>query len=137
MPKLSITEAARLYGKSRSTLYKQNKNGVLSFSAGDDGRPCIDLSEMIRVYGPVPNQYTQENELKHENTHEERAFEALLEIIKRQEKQLLQADEREAWLRERLEQSQRQLDRAQQQIQLLTDQKPSKPSRNRPWWWLW
>jgi GTPase SAR1 family protein len=137
MPKLSITEAARLYGKSRSTLYKQNKNGVLSFSAGDDGRPCIDLSEMIRVYGPVPNQYTQENELEHENTHEERAFDALLEIIKRQEKQLLQADEREAWLRERLEQSQRQLDRAQQQIQLLTDQKPTKSSRNRPWWRLW
>jgi len=137
MPKLSITEAARLYGKSRSTLYKQNKNGVLSFSAGDDGRPCIDLSEMIRVYGPVPNQYTQENEPEHENTHEERAFDALLEIIKRQEKQLLQADEREAWLRERLEQNQRQLDRAQQQIQLLTDQKPSKPSRNRPWWRLW
>jgi len=137
MPKLSITEAARLYGKSRSTLYKQNKNGVLSFSAGDDGRPCIDLSEMIRVYGPVPNQYTQENESERKNTHEERAVEALLETIKRQEKQLLQADEREAWLRERLEQSQRQLDRAQQQIQLLTDQKPTKSSRNRPWWRLW
>ena len=136
MPKLNITEAAKLYGKSRSTLYKQNKSGVLSFSTGDDGRPRVDLSEMIRVYGPVPEEYTQENVSTHYDTNEKQAIEALSETIRRQDKQITQAEEREAWLRERLEQSQRQLDRAQQQIQLLTHQStPESPKKRR--WWLW
>lgn len=45
--KYTINEAAQLYGKSRSTLYKAIKNGDLSRDY--DGR--LDLSELIRVYG--------------------------------------------------------------------------------------
>ncbi len=50
-----ITEAARLAGKSRSTLYKTYiETGKLS--VGQDsatGRPVVDTSELIRVFGAL------------------------------------------------------------------------------------
>jgi seryl-tRNA synthetase len=45
--KYSVSNAATLYKKSRATLYKDIKNGVLS--RDHDG--CIDFSELLRVYG--------------------------------------------------------------------------------------
>ena len=45
--KYSVCDAATLYKKSRATLYKDIKNGVLS---RDHDGP-IDFSELLRVYG--------------------------------------------------------------------------------------
>ena len=45
--KYSVSDAATLYKKSRATLYKDLKNGVLS--RDHDG--FIDFSELLRVYG--------------------------------------------------------------------------------------
>ena len=45
--KYSVSDAATLYKKSRATLYKDIKNGVLS--RDHDG--LIDFSELLRVYG--------------------------------------------------------------------------------------
>lgn len=45
--KYSVSDAATLYKKSRATLYKDIKNGVLS--RDHDG--SIDFSELLRVYG--------------------------------------------------------------------------------------
>ena len=45
--KYSVSDAAALYKKSRATLYKDIKNGVLS--RDHDG--FIDFSELLRVYG--------------------------------------------------------------------------------------
>jgi hypothetical protein len=52
---LTITEAAKLFGKSRTTLYKYNKSGELSFVSGSDGKPAVDMAEMLRVFGSVHN----------------------------------------------------------------------------------
>lgn len=68
--KYSVSDAATLYKKSRATLYKDIKNGVLS--RDHDG--FIDFSELLRVYGepfsrkqskridtsPIQNTYTPE-----------------------------------------------------------------------------
>ncbi|KCZ27714.1 hypothetical protein J812_4337 [Acinetobacter baumannii 25977_9] len=68
--KYSVSDAATLYKKSRATLYKDIKNGVLS--RDHDG--SIDFSELLRVYGepfsgkhakridasPIQNQNTPE-----------------------------------------------------------------------------
>lgn len=68
--KYSVSDAATLYKKSRATLYKDIKNGVLS--RDHDG--FIDFSELLRVYGepfgvkqvkridtsPIQNQNTSE-----------------------------------------------------------------------------
>ncbi|HIQ27617.1 MAG TPA: DNA-binding protein [Sulfurovum sp.] len=45
--KYNVSDAATLYKKSRATLYKDIKNGVLS--RDHDG--FIDFSELLRVYG--------------------------------------------------------------------------------------
>ena len=54
--KYSVSDAATLYKKSRATIYKDIKNGVLS--RDHDG--SIDFSELLRVYGEplgLPNSY--------------------------------------------------------------------------------
>jgi 4-aminobutyrate aminotransferase-like enzyme len=139
VPLLSITEAARLFGKSRTTLYKYNKSGMLSFVSDTDGRPAVDLSEMLRVFGAVQNTTVHDEHREHQETvnlnAEHLALEAkvaaLQEIVRRQDALLAKAEEREQWLQERLE-------RSQQQMQALIHQPGdnTKPSR-RKWWWPW
>jgi len=51
MAKHSISEAARISGKSRSTIYRHIKQGKVSKEIGSDGEPMIDTSELRRVYG--------------------------------------------------------------------------------------
>lgn len=60
MAKVSISEAARLTGKSRTTLHRLIKTGELSTCAGVRNAKMVDISELIRVFGdistPVPEQ---------------------------------------------------------------------------------
>ncbi|EPM5252003.1 MULTISPECIES: helix-turn-helix domain-containing protein [Pantoea] len=58
MAKVSISEAARLAGISRPTIYKLMNNGQLNFtSVVKAGRTVkiIDTSELIRVFGTIEN----------------------------------------------------------------------------------
>lgn len=50
MAKVSISEAARLAGKSRTTLHRLIKTGELSVSTGDRNAKMIDISELARVF---------------------------------------------------------------------------------------
>lgn len=53
MPIVSITEAAKLTGRARSTLYRKINAGELSTSKQADGSDGIDTSELIRVFGEL------------------------------------------------------------------------------------
>ncbi len=53
MAKVSISEAARLTGKSRTTLHRLIKTGELSTCAGMRNSKMIDISELIRVFGDI------------------------------------------------------------------------------------
>jgi hypothetical protein len=96
---VNISEAARLAGVSRQTLYKRYITpGVLSV-VKDREAPVIDVAELIRVFGELkgPNgihQAPQANPL---------ALEAELNAVRRQlaekDSLLRDATEREAWLR--------------------------------------
>jgi len=58
MAKVSISEAARLAGISRPTIYKLMNSGQLNFtSVVKAGRTIknIDTSELIRVFGTIEN----------------------------------------------------------------------------------
>lgn len=59
---VSISEAARLAGKSRTTLYRMMNDGELSSVTGDDGQPGIDTSELLRVFPDVRVQVGVQNE---------------------------------------------------------------------------
>lgn len=48
---VSLSEAARLAGISRSTLYERIKNGQLSTTRSHNGKPTVQISELIRVFG--------------------------------------------------------------------------------------
>lgn len=53
MAKVSISEAARLTGKSRTTLHRLIKTGDLSTCAGVRNAKMVDISELIRVFGDI------------------------------------------------------------------------------------
>jgi hypothetical protein len=61
---LTISAAAKLYGKSRATLYKAIDSGALS--QNNDGK--VNLSELIRVYGEVGNKTVVVPEKRIEDT---------------------------------------------------------------------
>jgi len=53
MAQVSISEAARLSRRSRTTLYRYKDEGKLSFSVDSQGNPVIDTAELIRVFGTI------------------------------------------------------------------------------------
>jgi len=55
MPIVSISEAARLTGKSRQTLHRHIVTGKLSKCNTDTNAIGVDTSELLRVYGNIKN----------------------------------------------------------------------------------
>ncbi|HAS1130540.1 TPA: helix-turn-helix domain-containing protein [Enterobacter cloacae] len=53
MAKVSISEAARLTGKSRTTLHRLIKTGELSTCYGERNARMVDVSELLRVFGTL------------------------------------------------------------------------------------
>jgi hypothetical protein len=53
MAVVSVSEASRLVGKTRQTLYNDRDSGKLSWTTLETGKPGIDTSELQRVYGPL------------------------------------------------------------------------------------
>jgi hypothetical protein len=55
MALVSITEAARLVRRNRSTIYRDIEKGRLSKTVTPDGETQIDTSELLRAYGNLYN----------------------------------------------------------------------------------
>lgn len=53
MARHTISGAAKLVGKQRSTLYRHIKNGKLSKGIDENGEPYIETAELVRAYGPL------------------------------------------------------------------------------------
>lgn len=63
MAKVSISEAARLTGKSRTTLHRLIKAGELSTCPGERNAKMLETSELLRVFGAfVPVSVEQAEE---------------------------------------------------------------------------
>ena len=94
----SVSDAATLYKKSRATLYKDIKNGVLS--RDHDG--FIDFSELLRVYGePFGSKQVKRidtSSIQNQNTSEytDKTVVELKNQIDFLKKQLEKAEDREA-----------------------------------------
>lgn len=50
LAKVSISEAARLAGKSRTTLHRLIKTGELSVNTGERNAKMVDISELVRIF---------------------------------------------------------------------------------------
>ena len=70
MANLSISQAAKTFGISRSTIQRKIKSGELSLTAsirsGTTSAKTIDMSELIRVFGEP------ETDLRHVSMHASR-----------------------------------------------------------------
>lgn len=60
MAKISISEAARLTGKSRTTLHRLIKAGELSTCRGARNARLVDVSELMRVFGPLEHRPSEQ-----------------------------------------------------------------------------
>lgn len=58
----TISQAAQLYGKARSTIHRAIESGRLSCSVRGDGLRVIDLAELIRLWGEPLHSPPQEQQ---------------------------------------------------------------------------
>lgn len=67
----SVTEAAKLAGVTRRTIYRHIKSGKLSASVTDGDNTVIETSELLRVYGALSQPETDKVSTgSHENQPE-------------------------------------------------------------------
>src|SRR5438046_3062811 len=53
MPKVNISDAARLTGKARVTIHRHIEKGKLTKEIDGTGNPVVDVAELERVYGAL------------------------------------------------------------------------------------
>ncbi|HMQ97186.1 MAG TPA: hypothetical protein PKC42_03760 [Candidatus Nanoperiomorbaceae bacterium] len=139
----SISAAARATGVDRTTIYRAIKSGRLSATTTTTGERGIDLAELLRVFGPLPQVLQDETvALLHPATPECTADATLIKVL---QEQLQQANEREQQARERevrllalLETAQQVLQAEQQahrelETKLLPAPRPMPTSKVRAW----
>lgn len=112
--RVTKTEAARLAGVSRATLYAHIKAGKISLT---DGK--IDTSELLRVYGQLQPEKAASSDVQ-----PDRLLDVLRGQIEFLQRQLEAAQEREKAERE---EKHRLLDIVEQQSRLLAHQSGKSP----------
>lgn len=137
MPELTLSQAAKLAGKSKSTLNRAVKSGRLSASRNADGTFSIDPSELLRVF---PSDAVQNGA--------SRGFEAfrvpvgtgaeLLQVNALRD-DLAKAEQRAAVAEALADERARALDAAERNLSdlrlLLPMARAALPAR--PWWQFW
>lgn len=122
MPKLSLSQAARLSGKSKSTINRAIKAGKISATRHDDGTYSIDPAELSRTFDIEPHGGSKRSDAEPDRTRLLEHIEALKAMLSRERE--ISADLKENRDRWR-----------QQATALLTDQRPATATVSRwlPW----
>lgn len=138
MATIGLSEAARLTGVARSTLYRAIKTGRLSASIGPGGAVRIDPAELERVF-PVRTG-RDSSETSRDTTRNVARPAELAARVAELEARLEERDERLRDALATIEDLRRRLDSADEerrqalaQVRQLTDQR--QPARRA--WWRW
>jgi len=83
MALVSISEASKLTGKSRTTLHRHIRTGKLSKLQDDTGNYKLDTSELIRVYGALSGTPVEQPDTVSIEQHD-----TLNDTLKRENEQL-------------------------------------------------
>ncbi len=138
--KLTVSQAARAAGKSKSQISRRVKKGDIAAEKGADGRPLIDLSDLQRVYphADPAKRGIQRPSTKPRNEAETRTLRTQVDMLRDDRDRLrteLGAERRER--RDKEEHARQERDRllglletAQRQ---LTDQRPPAAERRGFW----
>jgi polyhydroxyalkanoate synthesis regulator phasin len=132
MAKVSISEAARLTGKSRTTLHRLIKIGELSTCAGVRNSKMIDISELIRVFGDISAPVTEQ--------YSEHAFEQRVTVPDTANEQMINSLKQEVeHLRTLVSAQESHIDSLRQSLQLLEHKKDMQQPQPFPvkWWQFW
>ena len=126
MAQVSISEAARLAGISRSNFYKNYiRHGKLTVTKDHQGRPQIDTAEIIRVFGRLQGDSNLSSIEIQKDTDDGYSMDALNQSLMQQ---LEEAKEREQWYRQQIKELSGELSNARR---LLEYQRPA------PFWQKW
>ena len=108
MAQVSISEAARLAGCTRSNLYKTYiHNGKLTVTHDHQGKPKVDTAELLRVFGSLQGDSQSGNEVSQVLTptsvQQDTTRDAIIEMLKQQlQEAKAEAAEREQWYRQQI-----------------------------------
>lgn len=69
MPLLSLAEVAKRTGMARSSIYRLIDEGKISATLDPRGRKCIELTELLRVFGTVQNETEEEEDNKYRSNN--------------------------------------------------------------------
>ena len=128
MAKVTITEAAKLAGYSRQHFYRKYVNtGKITIEKNSRGNKVVDTAEILRLTGQInggdKRQATVTREVTRSDDEKRPDITGLEAEIKGLREQLTEYKEREAWMRDKVDQ--------------LTDQLKlveHKPEENKGFW---
>ncbi|MCC2027772.1 helix-turn-helix domain-containing protein [Leclercia adecarboxylata] len=132
MAKVSISEAARLTGKSRTTLHRLIKTGELSTCHGERNARMVDTSELLRVFGTFSGA-VHEQSVEQVNGQGVTASQVGDEQVIRSLKQEVEH------LRTLVSAKDSHIESLNRAMLLLEHKQdmPDRQSRSRPWWHFW
>lgn len=85
MAKLNLSQAAKIVGRNRTTIWRHVNAGRLSIERDRDGNPLVDTSELLRVYGELKLDATIEQEKKQHN--ETPSYDELFQLVQEMKKE--------------------------------------------------
>ena len=122
MPELSLSQAAKLTGKSKSTINRAIKTGKVSATRHEDGTYSIDPAELARVFDVEPPKGAKRCSEEPDGTRLLERIAALEAMLSREREISADLkDDRDRW--------------RQQATTLLTDQRRLTPIGVK--WWFW
>lgn len=89
MAKVNLSQAAKLTGKNRTTIWRHIHSGKLSIERDRDGLPFVDTSELIRVYGELEPIATGNPKKKpHQATYDYDGLIAIVELLRKEQAEM-------------------------------------------------
>jgi len=128
---ISVGQAVKISGKSRSVVFRAIKNGQISATKNNKGHHLIDKSELARWMDAISSeQATEQTSGLTTKPVEQPKNNAVDALVKAKDETISQQAERIAELKEQLEREQGRADRLE--AHLLTDQRPEQV-KSRGW----
>ena len=139
--KYSLSDAAEATGKNKTTIQRAIKSGKISAKKGVSGAYEIDPAELHRVFPPATAQRDAQHDKGNDTQHSSVAFETnSLTRIYKLEKELAVAQSRSVSLEEQrqhmsetIEDLRGRLDRSENRVTVLTDQRGPETRTRKGW----